>query len=377
VVLEALPFGLALADAAGRLLAGNREFRDLLIGRPEGAAGTCCDLFGCHQGSGALAHRCVTRATLTGGALSDVPVEIVSAGSGRTAFLSTSRAEAGGGAVLLQVRITQPRPDVGLPGFHGRPFEMFTLGRTHLQDAGGSRDGSWLEQRPAQLFKFLIGERNRIVPVEEIAEALWSNARPQTLAHVRQCVYAVRDRLEPDRAPRARSSVIVAHRGGYRVNLDLIWVDADHFEALATQGASLYRAGDHSLARTQIGRAMDLYRGHFFEDEPYAEWALQERNRLIAIASNSLRMLAAIEMRARDYDAAAAALERLSRIDGYDMHVERELIALCMLRGRRSEARRRYTALRSRLLRGLGEEPDFDLTDIGVSDTGIEERLLA
>ena len=40
------------------------------------------------------------------------------------------------------------------------------------------------------------------------------------------------------------------------------------------------------------------------------------------------------------------------------------LIEVCLRRGRRTEALRHYHALRARLHRAFGEQPDFDLTSL-------------
>jgi hypothetical protein len=40
------------------------------------------------------------------------------------------------------------------------------------------------------------------------------------------------------------------------------------------------------------------------------------------------------------------------------------LIEVCLRRGRRTEALRHYHALRARLYRAFGEQPDFELTSV-------------
>jgi DNA-binding SARP family transcriptional activator len=47
-----------------------------------------------------------------------------------------------------------------------------------------------------------------------------------------------------------------------------------------------------------------------------------------------------------------------------DSDVQRTLIEVCLRRGRRSEAIRRYGVLRQRMLRSFGQEPDFELSEI-------------
>ena len=109
---------------------------------------------------------------------------------------------------------------------------------------------------------------------------------------------------------------------------------------------------------------MALYRGDFLADEPYADWAIDQRDALRRLAADALRALVAVARRAGDLDTAAGHLERLGELEPYDIDVHREVISLCLVRGRRSEALRRYAALRVRILRTFGEDIDFTLADL-------------
>jgi DNA-binding SARP family transcriptional activator len=62
--------------------------------------------------------------------------------------------------------------------------------------------------------------------------------------------------------------------------------------------------------------------------------------------------------------AAAEHLQRLAQLEPFDSHVHQMLIEVCLRRGRRTEALRHYHALRARLQRAFGEQPDFELTHV-------------
>ena len=62
--------------------------------------------------------------------------------------------------------------------------------------------------------------------------------------------------------------------------------------------------------------------------------------------------------------AAADHLHRLAQLEPFDSHVHQMLIEVCLRRGRRTEALRHYHALRARLQRAFGEQPDFELTHV-------------
>lgn len=356
--------GLVLAEGEGAVVAANPMARGLVAWETHLAEARCCNLFGCRVPNGPLDGECLTERTMADGRLSDLVVRLPEGGSARTALVNSARvADA---HVLFELRPTEPRAAPGRQMPASGRIAAFTLGRVGLEDDRGSIGGEWLEHRPGQLLKLLITERHRVVHVEEIANALWGSVAPLGPGNVRQCVYAVRRRLDADRPRRGTGSVIIAHRGGYSIDRRRLRVDCDEFEARLGRGLAAFRAEDHTLARQELSTGMSLYRGEFLADEPYASWAFAERSRLAGMAGQGLRALAAIAARVHDYEDAARHLERLARMDEYDVEVQRSLIAVCLVRGRRSEAKRRYTALRARLREDFGEDPGFDLADMSL-----------
>jgi DNA-binding SARP family transcriptional activator len=107
-----------------------------------------------------------------------------------------------------------------------------------------------------------------------------------------------------------------------------------------------------------------MYQGDFVADEPYAEWAIAERDRLRRVAARALRALSRLDLDSGDVDAAVVSLERLTDLEPYDVDIHRELIGLVIRLGRRTEAVRRYEALRRRMLATFGEDLDFTLGDV-------------
>ena len=58
-------------------------------------------------------------------------------------------------------------------------------------------------------------------------------------------------------------------------------------------------------------------------DEPYAEWAYAERDRLRGLTTQCLRLLATILAKRDDIDGAAGVLEQLAELEPYDAEVHR------------------------------------------------------
>jgi len=144
-----------------------------------------------------------------------------------------------------------------------------------------------------------------------------------------------------------------------------VWIDADHFQRCVDDGMAALDAGDRARATDLLRRAVSLYDGDFLADDPYAEWALAERDRLHALAGKALRTLA--DLHVDDPVAAIGHLERLAEIEPLDDDVERDLLATWLRLGRKSRAARHYRSFRVRLMRELGERPDFELAHLAAA----------
>ncbi len=235
------------------------------------------------------------------------------------------------------------------------------LGETMVETADGAVDRAWLSQRPGRLLRYLVCQPDRLVPADQIVEALWPGASAGADENVRYLVHLVRRRLEPQRAPRARSMSVECLGGSYALGPS-VWVDARAFEAFVEAGLRASREGEEEVALAKLGRGLELYRGDFLSDEPYADWAMMERERMRGIAEDALHESADICERRRDFGMALEYARWLAGMGVYDSDVQLRVIRLCMRCGRRSEAARRYNAFRTRLLRDFGVQPEFDLT---------------
>jgi DNA-binding SARP family transcriptional activator len=366
-VFELFPYGIAVADATGSIFVWNRAFAHLTGMGADAGRMRCCELFGCRTPGGSLEDVCLAEAAIDAGdALPEVRVDLP--GAGRSLWVTAAPLRLDASRLVFQIRPVEAG-DAGSPnarGDGGPPWlQIFTLGRTRVETPQGSLPGEWLEQRAGQLLKFLVCERHRVVATEEIAEALWPNPRTATLNTVRHFVHALRERLEPARPRHARSALVVARRGGYTLNRENVWVDADEFEARVTSGLAAFADGKRGLAADALERALTLYRGDFLADDPYAEWAFSERERLRSLIEKPLRALS--ELHAGDLDAAAGYLERLAEMEPFDQEVQRQLLTLWIQQGRLSRAVRHYHTFELRLLREFDEPPEFRLSELAVS----------
>jgi DNA-binding SARP family transcriptional activator len=358
-VFDRFPYGLMVCDRRGRVVAANARFREIVTpGQTvDGLAMSCCTLLGCRRPDGPLQGSCLTALALEAGeALPELRLHLTAARPG--AYLVTAAPLADDGAhVVFELRPAR-RSSPARPG-----LRVFTLGGLLVEGPEGPIAGEWLEQRPGQLLRYLICQRGRVAAADAIAEAICPHTGSAGATNnVRYLVHTLRTRLEPRRPWRGESSFVVSRRGGYALHPERVWIDADALEQRVDAGMAALAAGDRAAGREHLRRAVALYDGSFLADEPYAEWALAERDRLDAITCDAMRVLARLYV--DDPWAAMVYLERLARIEPLDDDVQRQLISTWLRLGRKSQAARQYHSFRVRLMREFGERPSFELSHL-------------
>jgi DNA-binding SARP family transcriptional activator len=374
-VFQGHPYGIAVVDGQKRVVAHNAAARRML--GPHAALlwdtgpGAACRLGGCPATSACHGGACLfERALAAAGPLPEVRVDLPRGAMVSAAWLTAAALAGVRSHVIVELRPGQAgdrRRHTDLSWARQPQLRIVSLGRTRVETAEGPLGGPWLRQRPGQLLKYLVSQRRHPVPAEMIAERLWPDAGPRALRGLRYYVHALRERLEPFDRPRAGSSYVLYEDGGYRLSPVRVTIDADEFEREVTAGLQMLRDGDHD-AFERLTRALSLYEGDFLADEPYAEWAIAERDRLASIAADGLRALADLRIRRGDTAGAARDLDRLAVLEPFDVGVHRQLISLALRRGRRSDAVRRHEAFRRRLLTTFGQDVDFSLTDLIAGD---------
>jgi DNA-binding SARP family transcriptional activator len=365
---SAFPYGLLVLERDGRVVCRNAQATRLIeaMGLPE-AGLSCCTLLGCRAPDTVLADACLTELAIAReAALPEIRVDIELPTGPSAMWVTAARTGGAGSRVVMQLRpgLAGDRRRRTSPHWMSGPrLRIRTLGRTVVESAEGPIGGAWLDQRTGQLLKYLVAERQRAVAIDQIGESIWPGADYQVGASVRYYIHALRRKLEPQRGAREPSAFIAARAGTYRLDLDHVDVDADEFEAHVNAGLAIAQS-DPQTAAEEIERGLALYRGDFLADLPYAEWAMPERHRLHDLACIGLRHLADIREERRVLDGAARALERLATLQPFDEDIHRRLMELDIMQGRRSDAVRRYAALRRRIRQTFGHEPDFTPADL-------------
>ncbi|MFL6081225.1 MAG: BTAD domain-containing putative transcriptional regulator [Ornithinibacter sp.] len=242
------------------------------------------------------------------------------------------------------------------------------LGAAEVELDGGAVDIGPRKQRA--LLAALVLHRGQPVSPDALVDLLWGDSPPTAVTPTLQGYVArLRRALEPDRAPRATSQVLVTRPGGYALVLPPGAVDAERFEAAVTASHRRLAAleadpptGEQLDAVVdELSRALGLWRGQPYPELEDASPAQAERARLEELRVTALEARAVAALGLGRHAVVAGELEVLTAT--YPLR-ERlwGLRALALARsGRQADALDVLRSVRELLTDELGLEPGVEL----------------
>ncbi len=218
------------------------------------------------------------------------------------------------------------------------------LARVDANELGGAK--------PRQLLEMLALNLGTAVPKEQLAERLWDGRPPASyIATLESYLCLLRRRLAAAGMDR---TALVTTGGGYRFDPQQVSVDVVDVR----QRLRDYARDDTSTVRSQdMGSALALVTGMLLADEPYAAWAIQEREQFDTVLVDGCIAGARQANRERRGDL-ALRLARAAVAHRYGSEAAmQELIRAQWRTGRRTEALQTYAELRAILINEFGLEP--------------------
>jgi DNA-binding SARP family transcriptional activator/tetratricopeptide (TPR) repeat protein len=219
--------------------------------------------------------------------------------------------------------------------------------------------------REAALLGDLLVHANEVVSADRLIDDLWHGVPPAGAgATLHTYVRNLRRRLEPGRASRAESEVLVTRRPGYQLLVDRDGLDSWRAEAWIRDGRDALAVGDVRRARQLFTDALTLWEGPPFgelADEPFvrAEAARLEDLRLVALEERASAALAL-----GDHFALCGELSTSIADHPYRERLW-ELWMLALYRsGRQTDALRAHDRLRHLLREELGIDPSESVTSL-------------
>src|SRR5215216_1710438 len=142
------------------------------------------------------------------------------------------------------------------------------------------------------LLGMLLLHANEVVSSDRLIDELWAGeGREQAGRALQVAVSRLRRALEPGRATRGETEVVVTRAPGYELRTDPARLDVKRFESLVNEGRRALAAGNARSARAKFDQALALWRGPPLADLAYESFCQTEIARLEALR------LAALEER--------------------------------------------------------------------------------
>lgn len=183
-------------------------------------------------------------------------------------------------------------------------LQIFTLGKFGLSANGqGIALEKWKRRQAETLLKFLVTHLDHPVHRERILDCLWPDVDEEKgWGRLKVTMYYLRTQL---RASGAAEDSIKTVEGAYQLRRDAVWTDADNFEKLVTEGRALQAKGNCEEALRCFDEALFLYRGDYLEQDVFADWCAEERERLCEIYMETLTRKAECHAQRCEYVEAA------------------------------------------------------------------------
>jgi two-component SAPR family response regulator len=172
-----------------------------------------------------------------------------------------------------------------------QPLRIFTLGHFGLAVGGcGLAADKWRRKQAITLLKYLVIYQGRPVRRERLCDCLWPEANEaEAWGRLKVTVSFLRRQL---RAAGLQEDVLETIDKSYMLRSDAVWVDAIAFEKLVSDAATAERDKQIDVAVRLYEDARRLYRGDYLEEDLYADWCAEERQRLREVYLEMLAGLA-------------------------------------------------------------------------------------
>ncbi|MFD3550063.1 BTAD domain-containing putative transcriptional regulator [Streptomyces sp. NPDC058655] len=251
-----------------------------------------------------------------------------------------------------------PRPEAGQPGAPGARFAV--LGPIRAWRGGEALPSGTPQQRA--LLAALLLRDGRTATAPELIDAIWGEDPPQqALATIRTYASRLRKVLDP--------GLLVTESGGYAIRLrSAATLDLGVARSLAAEAEAARTAGERALARTLLGRALDLWDGEPLAGVP-GPHAETERTRLAEWRLQLLETRLDLDLEVGHHAEAVSELTALTAAHPLRERL-RELLMLALYRsGRQAEALAVYADTRRLLADELGVDPRPELS-------ALQQRIL-
>ena len=242
------------------------------------------------------------------------------------------------------------------------PLRVHTFGQFALYVNGAPLEFSRkVQKRPLDLLKVLIGLGGERVEIAGITSSLWPEAEGDTAkASFDSTLYRLRKLL-------GVADVLPVSKGRLSLDREQCWVDTWAFDDLVSriEAANPDTESVRSDEYGQMARVLlQLYTGHFLDQESQEPWAIAARDHLRAKFVRAVTKLGNVLEERKDWEQAAALYLRALELDNLAEALYRRLMIVYCKQGESAEAINIYRRCRDMLSVVLNTKPSEETETI-------------
>ena len=212
----------------------------------------------------------------------------------------------------------------------------------------------WRTEKTKELFAFLLHNSGRVIPKDEILEAVYSDVDPEKSVHqLHNGIYYIRKTLHEYGIDKKH----IAIEGNYLMRLGEAETDfllfEEYFNGIKTDEES----------RTILEKLEGLYTGDYFEDGDWI-WAEAKREQLRMKYSNAMLLLSDGYLKEGSFSKAEVLLRKIYVKDPYFEDATSLLLRLYLNMNRRNDAVKHYREYEKILSGELGISPSPEIRKI-------------
>ncbi len=232
-------------------------------------------------------------------------------------------------------------------------------------------------KKPWMMLEYLIANRRRHTPMDELTGLLWSNEKSSNpTGALKTLIFRSRQILEPLEYP--THHIIVQRNNTYEWNNALdTSVDADIFEDLATRVLESNKsfASSEEMLGTCL-QAIDLYRGDFLPRFKSESWVVPLATYYHSLFSQVLYKALELLNQKEDYEKIIEICSRCANIDPVDEEIHYNLIYALYHNGNQKKALAHYTNTTEMFYRTFLKSPSERFKDLYKTIQDVESGVI-
>jgi DNA-binding SARP family transcriptional activator len=238
-------------------------------------------------------------------------------------------------------------------------LRAYCLGNFELW-LGHSLITQWAGTKSKSLLKLMLAAFPSQVPATSLMDAMWPGVEEDLARQRLHTAISELRRVLRTTQPEA-GNLIISQGGCYGIDPQArIWIDTLEFERARRAGEQYEQIGRMDLAADSLRAAVAIYRGEFLEEDIFADWPLEQRERLKSDYLTLLTRLGQWAFSAGDYDACLRWGRMTLECDPCREDAHRLLMRGYSRMGQRAMALRQYRQCVDALRRELDALPEAE-----------------